>query len=400
MATNTGSSGSGGNVGGSAPQRGYNPLVGKCCYKCGEADHFASMCAEYWQAKARGVPFVPPPPERSRTGRTMNVGTERRSHSADAMTTAITTTTAARSETDETNNLMREYLGTGAKEGRGSADGRKKAEKLEEKKRYEEERDARLLKTLLGELKKDYEGEGERKTVSKGRQVIKRNELGETREEEKERLLRLIASQEQSDDEEEEYEELVLLRRRAAGLRIKEKRKRGLVESPVGNSPPMVTPTKGQKTGLGKEAMAHIDEIKVAEQGKMEGTSTSTRRDLSKALEPTGKLGISMKHVTAGTGLGAMEKYERDLREVFEALTIDELKDQCKQDKISYENRDLALKRLIMRRKIQAYDPVNVPLPSTPGVTIRAAGRETASKEGAEEEKETSEEESEEDQKV
>ncbi|GBG69058.1 hypothetical protein CBR_g3756 [Chara braunii] len=75
-------------------------MVGRTCYECGEPDHFASVCKEYWEAKDRGVPFVPPPlPAYVRTGRTMfGSGSERRSHSADNY--------VMRREDEETNAMM------------------------------------------------------------------------------------------------------------------------------------------------------------------------------------------------------------------------------------------------------------------------------------------------------
>ncbi|GBG76592.1 hypothetical protein CBR_g22471 [Chara braunii] len=188
------------------------------------------------------------------------------------------------------------------------------------------------------------------------KQPVAVDERSETKAEEKERLKREIALAETK----EEDEELQRLRKRAASLRITEKRKRG-PEASIGNSPPMVTPSKGQR--LSTEAKQRIEEIRYSQSGKL---------DSSSLLEQVRKLSLSMKHVTAGCGPGAREQYEADCLELFEALTVDELKEACKKEKIGYGKREVAIKRLVTRRVLQAYDPINVPLPVTPSGAKRS----------------------------
>ncbi|GBG58967.1 hypothetical protein CBR_g24317 [Chara braunii] len=307
-------------------------MAGRTCFRCGKPDHFANVCEEYWDARDKGIPFVPPPPPYARSGRTMATDTERRSHSADNY--------GPRRETDEMNSMMRTYFFEMAKE-REEAKQRatseeaqrkeeaakkelekKRLQELEEKNRAEDERDARLLRLIREEIRHDSENENDHAFRAR-RKVIKRNEGGETVEEEKERLRRAIALQE----EDEEDAELILLRRRAAGLEINEKRKRGK-EVAVGDSPPMITPTKGQRTVLGTTSKLRIEELREA--GHMASTS-------SPIAEPVGKIGVSIRHVTAGTVPGARAKYEEEIRVVYEALTIEELKEACKNERISRE---------------------------------------------------------------
>ncbi|GBG72634.1 hypothetical protein CBR_g12208 [Chara braunii] len=372
-------------------------MLGKTCYKCGEADHFANVCEEYQDAKARGVTFVPPPP-RPRQGRTtaMQEG-QQRSLPADS--------SANRSGSTYTDRLMREYFLELAEERRAKKEQeareqeerqakeihlereRKRLERLEERKRYEDQRDARLLRLVRVE----WGGSMRQAPERKERKKEKVNERGETVEEEKERLRREIAIQPSS--EEEEDTELILLRRRAARININDKRRRD-PEKATMESPPSTTPRKGQRTGvmadargirpeLGTEAKKRIEEIKSSEAGRTVSAST--------ILEPVGKLSLSMKHVPAGCGPGDREKYEEDCRDLFEALTIDELKEACRNEKISYTNRDMAIKRLVTRRRLKAYDPINLPLPESPKAALKVprAARSLRSKpiiEDAEEE--------------
>ncbi|GBG59028.1 hypothetical protein CBR_g24375 [Chara braunii] len=294
-------------------------MAGRTCFRCGKPDHFANVCDEYWDARGKGIPFVPPPPPLVRSGRTMAIGAEKRSHSADNY--------GSRREMDEMSNMMRTYFFEKAKEReeakqravreeaqRKEEEVRKEQEKkrlqeLEEKKCAEDEQDARLLRMIREEIRHESGKENESASRVK-RAVVKRNERGETVEEEKERLRREIALREEA----EEDAELILLRRRAAGLEINEKRKRGK-EVAVGDSPPMTTPTKGQRTVLGTTSKLRIEEL--CDFGHMASTS-------SPIAEPVGKIGVSIKHVTAGTGLGARAKYKEEIRALYEALTVDE----------------------------------------------------------------------------
>ncbi|GBG71903.1 hypothetical protein CBR_g10839 [Chara braunii] len=238
---------------------------------------------------------------------------------------------------------------------------RKRLERLEERKRYEDERDTRLLRLVRMEWGSSAKQETEKSEKNK----VRVNERGETTEEEKERLRREIALQHSS--EEEEDTKLILLRRRATWININDKRRRD-PEGKMACTMPQTTPTKGPRTGfmadargirptLGPEAKSRIEEIKSCEGGK----STSA----SAILSPVGKLSLSMKHVTAGCGPGEREKFEAECRDLFEALTVEELKEVCKNEKIGFVKRDIAIKRLITRRLLKAYDPINVPLPDT-----------------------------------
>ncbi|GBG75273.1 hypothetical protein CBR_g19906 [Chara braunii] len=325
-----GATGSGGNFGQGTR---FHPMLGKKCYMCGEADHFASVCEEYHDAKARGVTFVPPPP-RPRLGRTQSVhGENPRSLSADSL--------GARSGSTRTERLMREYFLELAEERRTKKDQeakeleerkqeearlereRKRLERMEERKRYEDERDARLLRLVRGVW-----GGGAVAENKMERKKVKVNEKGETVEEEKERLRREITMQMISEDEEDT--ELLLLRRRAARINIHDKRRREPVDKLEG-SPPAMTPSKGQRVGLmsdarrskmqlGSEAKKRINEIRNYEAGHAASGSS--------ILKLVGQLSLSLKHVTARCAPGDREKYEEECRDLFEALTIDELKEE------------------------------------------------------------------------
>ncbi|GBG72495.1 hypothetical protein CBR_g12066 [Chara braunii] len=347
-------------------------MLGKTCYKCGEADHFANVCEEYQDAKAKGVAFVPPPP-RPRQGRTTTIQ-EGQQQSLDS--------SVNRNGSTYTDRLMREYFLELAEERRARKEQeareqeekqaeevrlkreRERLERLEERKRYEDQRDARLLRLVRVE----WGGSTKQATERKERRKEKVNERGETVEEEKERLRREIAMQPSS--EEEGDTELLLLRRRAPKININDKRRRD-PEKAMENSPPLTTPKKGQRTGLmadargirpelGTEAKSKIEEIRSSEAEKTVSAST--------ILEPVGKLSLSMKHVSARCGPGDRERYKEECRDLFEALTIDELKEACRNERISYTNRDMPIKRLVTRRRLKAYDPINLPLPESPRV--------------------------------
>ncbi|GBG79382.1 hypothetical protein CBR_g29531 [Chara braunii] len=156
---------SGSGSGGPPPSYPRNPMEGRTCYKCGDPDHFANVSKEYWEAKESNKPFVPLLLGIGRTGRTMAPGAERRSLSADRYT--------ARSESDETNTLMREYFARKErarvekieKEGREKAGreaeaakqekARRKLEKEAEKKREQKERDDQLLYLVRMEIRQE-----------------------------------------------------------------------------------------------------------------------------------------------------------------------------------------------------------------------------------------------------
>ncbi|GBG89095.1 hypothetical protein CBR_g48805 [Chara braunii] len=355
---------------------------GRKCYKCGEGGHFIRECAEYWQAKARGVPFVSTPyvPPAGRMGRssvTME-DTARRSRSAEGG--------GARGDTDDTNALMREYLVQMALERKAKREKeekeerkrkedevrfekeRRKLKKLEERRRAEEERDARLLHIIMGAMRKENE-EYSRRDDRKGKGKSKLNKKGETVEKEKERLKRRIAIMTQSEEEETDDEELKLLRKKAEKLELNEKRKRGL-EVAVGNSPPMVTPEKRVSTRLSEDSKRRISELKSEAKGEAESSGTPR------------KINLSMKHIMASCGVGGKEKFEQECRDFYDALTIDELKEVCRREKVTYENREITIKRLVIRRSAMAYDPAHLPLPEIPGVHPKGiAAKETVKKE-------------------
>ncbi|GBG72318.1 hypothetical protein CBR_g11897 [Chara braunii] len=195
---------------------------------------------------------------------------------------------------------------------------------------------------------------------------VKVNEKGETAEEEKERLRREIAMQVSSEGDEDT--ELLLLRRRAVRINIYDKRRRE-PEGNIAGSPPSTTLKKGQRLGLtadarrrrtelGSEAKIQINEIRNYDAGQTASASI--------ILKPVEKLSLSLKHVAAGCAPGDREKYEEECRDLFEALTIDELKEVRKSEKISYTKRDIGIKRLVARRLLKAYDPINVSLPESP----------------------------------
>ncbi|GBG70960.1 hypothetical protein CBR_g69625 [Chara braunii] len=380
--------GSGSGSGGQPPSYPRNPMAGRTCYKCGDPDHFANVCKEYWEAKESNKPFVSPPLGTGRTKRTMAPGSERRNLSADSYT--------VRSESDETNRLMREYFTRKErarvekidKEKRGEAEreaeaarqekARRKLEKEAEKKREQKERDDQLLYLIRMEIRRETgkkvesEESETRKYDRKTRKPVKTNERGETIEEEKERLRREIALLEAVEEEEEEDDELQCLRRRAAGLSIHEKRKRRK-EMPIGDSPPMTTPTK--RTGLSTTAKLRIKELRSAEKGKV--TSSSI-------LEAVGKIGLSLKHVMAGCGPEGKKKFEAECKELYEALTINEMKKACRLEKVTYGKRELVIKRLTTRRVLKAYDPVNIPLLVSPTSNTRVtrSAKRTEQREG------------------
>ncbi|GBG68386.1 hypothetical protein CBR_g2929 [Chara braunii] len=301
-----GNSGGGRSGGDGSRSSSENWMAGRTCFRCGDPDHFRNFSEDYQDAKRRGIPFVPPP-------------------QAEA----------------------------------------KRLEELAEKRKFEDERDARLMRMVREEVfreKEKYEGASTARRIVK---IIKTNERGETSKEEKERLRRLIATAE-ADEEELEDDELLRLRRRAAGLSLNDKRKRGK-ETVVGDNPPMIIPTKGQRTGMSCGAKSRISKI-CADRGVGAGCSTSI-------LEPVGKISLSLKHVTVGTGPDDKEKYEAECRELFEALAVDELKDACKADRVVYGKREIAISRLVKRRVVKAYDPVNVALPVSSRVGLRRSGR-------------------------
>ncbi|GBG70713.1 hypothetical protein CBR_g8012 [Chara braunii] len=189
--------------------------------------------------------------------------------------------TIPQTENKETYAMMREYFAAMAcerrvrlerearkvelrreEEARTEREHRRK-QMLLERRQYEKDCDERLLRRIRDKFRGNEDSEGERKNVKSRKNTISRNEYGETKEKEKKRLLRMIASLERVGEEEEDGEELVELRRRAATLRLAmEKRKHLVVESPMGNIPLMVTPTKGQRTSLSKEAKTRIEKIR------------------------------------------------------------------------------------------------------------------------------------------
>ncbi|GBG66505.1 hypothetical protein CBR_g63088 [Chara braunii] len=291
----------------------------------------------------------------------------RRSRSADSNTD--------RHGNEEMNAMMREYFVELAREKRE----RRKREELEEKSRKEAEareakerrrmqcgeerqrreadRDARLLRIIKGELMKEPCA-GNSGPVVREKQKAKLNGYRETVEEEKERLRRMIVKQEEEEVETED-DELRLLRLRASKLELKEKRKRG-PEVSIGNSSPMTTPGKRSHVKLTDEAKCAIEELKRAstEEG---GTSLIPRR-----------IDLSLKHISAACGVRGKKNSVEECKEFFDALTVEEIKEICRKERVPYGNRDAAIKRLVIRKSAVAYDPAFLPFPPTPTMKTRS----------------------------
>ncbi|GBG77602.1 hypothetical protein CBR_g24049 [Chara braunii] len=357
-----------GNEGGGAP-----PPYGRRCYKCGEGGHLIRDCAKFWRARAQGRPFVPlaPPATQTRTRRTTTTGTEnvnfRRSRSADS---------GSERSGENTDALMREYFVHMVEEQRERIEREKEAERRrageeaqhekearraareEQRLRMEEERDARLMRIIRREMKKDKE-EDEECYELKGKRQVKMASRVETANDEKERLRKWIA-QRTIGKEESEDEELMALRRQAAKLELMEKRKQG-PDVPIRNSPPMTTPEKRTSKGIFEEAKTHIESMR-----------GDLMKDIMTSSTPS-KVDLSLKHIMATCGPGGKKKFEQDCQEFYDTLTIDELKEACRREKVAYGNRELAIKRLVIRRSAVAYDPSNIPLPTTPHVTTRSS---------------------------
>ncbi|GBG64589.1 hypothetical protein CBR_g45646 [Chara braunii] len=262
--------------------------------------------------------------------------------------------------TEETNALMREYFVQMAEERRE----RVKREREEERRRvedearraketrralreeqmlrYEEERDIRFMRILRSEFKKDGAGSTDRE-IYKAKKLARTFGRTDALIEEKE-CLRISIAHRTFGMKEAEDEELLAFRKHAAKLDLLEKRKRG-PDLPVGNSPPIVTPEKKFNTRLSKEAKARIDALN--SDPLKEGGMSST---------PT-KIDLSLKHIMASWELGSKERFEQDCHDFYDALTIDELKEACRREKVAYGNGDKAIKRLITRRFVVAYDP-------------------------------------------
>ncbi|GBG84181.1 hypothetical protein CBR_g38154 [Chara braunii] len=255
---------------------------------------------------------------------------------------------AKREKEEEEEKIMKEELARKEKE-------RKKLMKMEERFRLEEERDSRLLRIIRGEMKKDQEDYAVKDKRGKGKARL--NERGETVEEEKERLRRMLRVQYSKEDD-TENEELRMLRRRAAKLEIHEKRKRG-PDVAIGNSPPMVTPEKRTGPRLTEESKKKIEELKSASKPPAESSETPTKLDLS------------LKHITTSCGPGGKEKFEQKCRDFYDALTIEELKEVYRRERVPYGKRELAIKRLVIRRSVVAYDPTVLPLPTSPRQSSR-----------------------------
>ncbi|GBG80854.1 hypothetical protein CBR_g31409 [Chara braunii] len=232
----------------------------------------------------------------------------------------------------------------------------KRALREEQRLQREEERDARLMRIIRGEMRKEREEEIERYELRGGRSS-KTTGRADANNEEKERLRRMIALKTLGMEETED-EELLALRRQAAKLDRLEKRKRG-PDIAVGDSPPMTTPEKRSNTELSEEAKARIESIK-GEQAKEVATSSTPS-----------KIYLSLKHIMASCGPGGREKFEKEYQDFYDALTIEELKEACRHEKVAYGKWELAIKRLITRRSVVAYDPSNIPLPVTPRTTTR-----------------------------
>ncbi|GBG68161.1 hypothetical protein CBR_g2712 [Chara braunii] len=349
------------------------PPDGRKRYKCGEGGNFIQDCAEFWQAKALGRTFVPSTQttNMARTGKApLGVGpgiAGCQSRSAESG--------SERSEgADDTNVLMREYFVQMAEERRAriereAEDYRRRREeeariskenrrmmKQEVRRKREDERDARLLRIIRGEIKK--ESDEEEKTFLKGQRPVKSR--SDAIEAEKERLRRRIAKAATEDTEGTDDEELTALRKQEAKLELSEKRKRG-PDLLIGNNPPLVTPRKRTNTKLSAKSKKRIEQIKGDQTCEEGGTSTPAKIDLS------------LKHITASCGVGGKEKFEQECFDFYDALNIDELKEACRREKVTYRNREMAIECLITRRSTTAYDPTILPLPATSGVKTRSA---------------------------
>ncbi|GBG81603.1 hypothetical protein CBR_g32595 [Chara braunii] len=224
-------------------------------------------------------------------------------------------------------------------------------QRQEEHMRLEEERDARLLRIVRSEMRKDRDDERER-YERKEKAVVKTGGRNEAAQAKKERLRRLIAAKTIGSVTEEDDEELLMLRMMAIKLNIAEKRKRE-PDVAVRNSPPLVTPKKRSNLKLTEESKTRIEQLR-----------SDLTTDTGTTSTP-GKTDLSLKHISPSCGIGGKERFEQDCQEFYDALTIDELKEACRREKVTYGNRELAIKRLVIRRSVVAYDPLNIPLPST-----------------------------------
>ncbi|GBG65622.1 hypothetical protein CBR_g51505 [Chara braunii] len=190
--------------------------------------------------------------------------------------------------------------------------------KQEESFRMEEEQDARLLRVIRGEMRKDSEDNYSRSNTRRKGTKMKSMEPSESASEEKERLRKFLAlcGKFNIDDDDTSDEELKLLLQRTAKPLLKsvinEKRKRG-PEVNIGNSPPMVTPEKKASTRPLEETKTTIDELR------------NTKIGL-KDLGTPRMIDLSLKHISASLGVGGREKFERECCDFYDALTIDELK--------------------------------------------------------------------------
>ncbi|GBG87640.1 hypothetical protein CBR_g45793 [Chara braunii] len=348
------------------------PPDGRKCYKCGESGHFVRDCAEYWRVRAQGRTFVPLRlrTTQTRTGSTNTSGeymNSRRSRSTDS---------GNERSMENTDSLIRDKFLQVAEERRERVECEREIERrrleeevkrakelkraLREEQRLqrEEERDARLMRIIRGEMRKEREEEIERYELRGGRSS-KTTSRADANNEEKESLRRMIALKTLGMEETED-EELLALPRQAAKLDLLEKRKRG-PDIAVGDSPPMTTPEKRSNTKLSEEAKARIQSIK-GEQAKEVATSSTPS-----------KIDLSLKHIMASCGPGGRETFEKERQDFYDALNIEELKEACRREKVAYGKRELAIKRLITRRSVVAYDPSNIPLPVTPRTTTRTS---------------------------
>ncbi|GBG79253.1 hypothetical protein CBR_g29304 [Chara braunii] len=356
------------------------------CYKCGEGGHFIHDCAEYWQVKALGRAFVPSAQTAApaRTGRTNAIGVNSMVRRSRSMESA-----RERSEArEDMNTLMRDYFMQMAEERRLRVEREaeetrrrreeeerrlresKRVQRQEEHMRLEEEQDAKLLRIVRSEMRKDRDDERER-YERKEKAVARTGSRNEAAQAEKERLRRLIAAKSIGPDAEEEDEELLALRMMTINLNIAEKQKRG-PEMAVGNNPPLVTPEKRSNLKLTEKSKTRIEQLR-----------SDLTTDTGTTSTP-GRIDLSLKHISASCGIGGKEKFEEECQDFYDALTIDEIKEAWRREKVAYGNRELAIKRLVIRRSAVAYDPSNIPLPSTPrtktrsdrGVIIREAKKE------------------------